>query len=102
MAEKKILELCEDIRSRWPTRIHNIAIHHRLGRVEPTQASVVIAITSAHRKESLESVQYAIDKLKATVPIWKKEEYEEGEAAEWKENKECSWSKTAKALLRSE
>ena len=102
MAEKKILELCEDIRSRWPTKIHNIAIHHRLGRVEPTQASVVIAITSAHRKESLDSVQYAIDKLKATVPIWKKEEYEEGEAAEWKENKECSWSKTAKALLRPE
>ena len=96
MAEKKITQLCDSIRSKWPNKIHNIAIYHRLGRVEPTEASVIIAITSAHRKESLDSVQYAIDKLKATVPIWKKEIYEEDIGAEWKENKECTWSTSAK------
>ena len=99
MAEKKMAQLCDNIRSKWPNKIHNIAIHHRLGRVEPTEASVVIAITSAHRKESLDAVQYAIDTLKATVPIWKKEVYEETQNKkneEWKENKECLWSGSAK------
>ena len=45
----------------------------------------IVAISSAHRKDSLEAVQFAIDELKATVPIWKKELYEDG--SEWKENK---------------
>jgi len=99
MAEKKMGQLCDNIRSKWPNKIHNIAMHHRLGRVEPTEASVVIAITSAHRKESLDAVQFAIDTLKATVPIWKKEVYEETQNKqndEWKENKECLWSGSAK------
>ena len=73
MAEKKLHKLCEEIRSKWSAKVHNIAIYHRLGTVEPTEASVVIAITSAHRKESLEAVQYAIERFKSTIPIWKKE-----------------------------
>ena len=101
MAEKKMVQLCDEIRSKWPTKIHNIAIHHRLGKVDPTEASVVIAITSAHRKESLDAVQYAIDKLKATVPIWKKEVYTEGVEAKWKENKECFWSSSSKQSIQS-
>ena len=61
------------------------------------QASVVIAVSSAHRKEALEAAHFAIDTLKATVPIWKKEFYaeredskksESGGAGAWKENKE--------------
>ena len=96
MAEKKMEKLCDNIRSKWPDKIHNIAMHHRLGRVEPTESSVVIAITSAHRKESLDAVQYAIDSLKATVPIWKKEVYDESNNEEWKENKECLWSQSSK------
>merc|ERR1712110_584943 len=73
---------------KWPD-LHHIGIYHRLGQVGPCEASVIIAISSAHRKESLEAVQFAIDELKATVPIWKKELYEDG--SEWKENKECFW-----------
>ena len=65
--------------------LHHIAIYHRLGEVGPCDASVIIAISSAHRKASLEAVHFAIDELKATVPIWKKELYEDG--SEWKENK---------------
>lgn len=93
MAEKQLNKLCDVIRSKWD--VHNIAIHHRLGVVEVEGASVVIAVTSTHRKESLEAVHFAIDELKATVPIWKKEIYED-ETTEWKENKECEWSGQAK------
>lgn len=49
----------------------HIAIAHRLGVTEVEEASVIIAISSVHRKDSLEAVEYAINTLKATVPIWK-------------------------------
>lgn len=52
------------------------------------EASVIIAISSPHRKEALEAVSYAIDTLKVKVPIWKKEVYDEGQGAPvWKANK---------------
>ena len=88
MAVKKMLELCQELRTKWP--LHNIAIYHRLGQVCPTEASVVIAVTSEHRRASLEALAHAIDTLKTTVPIWKKEVYEDGD--EWKANPECKWS----------
>jgi molybdopterin synthase catalytic subunit len=56
MAEKKMLELCQLMRGKWPA-LHNIAIYHRLGEVKPREASVVIAVSSQHRQASLESVQ---------------------------------------------
>jgi len=63
--------------------------------VPVTEASIVIAISSEHRRESLEAVHYAIDTLKASVPIWKKEVYEpKGEnstESQWKANQECFW-----------
>lgn len=74
MAKKEMLKVCQKIRSKW-SGIHNIAIYHRLGHVAVTEASVVVAVSSEHRKESLEAVQFAIDDLKANVPIWKKEFY---------------------------
>ena len=59
MAEKKMLELCQMLRSKWPS-VHNIAIVHRLGEVRPKESSIVIAVTSEHRKASLEAVQVSI------------------------------------------
>ena len=57
------------------------------------EGSVIIAISSPHRQQSLEAVQFAIDTVKAKVPVWKKEIYEEGAGSpQWKENKECTWS----------
>lgn len=91
MAIKELKKLCDELRSKWSS-IHRIAIHHRLGEVKVTEASVVIAVSSPHRADSLEAVQHCIDRLKATVPIWKKEIYEEETGGEWKENKECLWS----------
>ena len=53
MARKELEKLCQQVRSKWP-EVHKIALHHRLGVVEVTEASVVIAVSSPHRKDSLE------------------------------------------------
>jgi len=84
MAERKLLELCGLVRGRWD--ITKIAIAHRTGTVPVGESSVIIAVSSVHRKEALEATHYAIDELKATVPIWKKEFFEGGDV--WKENAE--------------
>ncbi|MEJ1275703.1 molybdenum cofactor synthesis 2 [Cricetulus griseus] len=70
MAENEIRKICSDIRQKWPVR--HIAVFHRLGLVPVSEASTIIAVSSAHRAASLEAVSYAIDSLKAKVPIWKK------------------------------
>lgn len=63
----------------------------RLGSVPVKESSVIIAISSPHRAEAMKATEWCIDNLKKSVPIWKKEIYED-EAPEWKENKECMWS----------
>lgn len=63
----------------------------RLGLVPVTESSVIVAVSSEHRHESLEAVSYLIDGLKAKVPIWKKELYSDGRS-DWKRNKECTWA----------
>ncbi|XP_049719588.1 molybdopterin synthase catalytic subunit isoform X1 [Elephas maximus indicus] len=88
MAENEVRKICGDIRQKWPIR--HIAVFHRLGLVPVSEASIIIAVSSAHRAASLEAVSYAIDNLKAQVPIWKKEMYEESSSS-WKRNKECFW-----------
>jgi len=104
MAEKKMQEICSAIRQKW--KVMHIAIVHRVGVVPVGEASVVIAISSVHRADSLLSVQYAIDEVKALVPVWKKEFYETSEGVEvgvWKENSECCFSshKTLDESLRT-
>lgn len=66
-------------------------IRCRLGIVPSREASVVIAVSSPHRRDSLEAVAHLIDRLKASVPIWKKEVYDNDDPV-WKENAECAWS----------
>ena len=92
MAENGIRKICSDIRQKWPVK-HRAAFH-RLGLVPVTEASVIIAVSSAHRAASLEAVSYATDALKARVPMWKKEMYEESSSS-WKRNKECFWATSA-------
>lgn len=89
MALKELQTVCNKVRLQW--NVEKIAIFHRLGEVPVTEASIAIAISSPHRKESLQAVQFAIDAVKTSVPIWKKEIYENDES-EWKENKECFWT----------
>lgn len=87
--------ICFEIRQQWPD-VMNIAMYHRLGLVPVKEASVVIAISSPHRKSSLDALPFALDELKKSVPVWKKEFYKDQtgkEPSQWKENPECLWSK---------
>src|SRR5215212_117557 len=77
MAEKKMAEIAEEIRERWGT--DRVAMLHRTGVLAIGEASVGIAVASPHRREAFEACQYAIDRLKTIVPIWKKEVWSNGE-----------------------
>jgi molybdopterin synthase catalytic subunit/molybdopterin converting factor small subunit len=79
MAEKVMGEIADELRGRY--EICEIAIHHRTGRVDIGEPSVVIAVSAPHREAALAACKDAIDTLKERVPLWKKEVYEGG--AEW-------------------
>jgi molybdopterin synthase catalytic subunit len=77
MAVREMQKIAEQAFSRWP--LLRIAIHHRTGVLAVGDIAVVIAVSAAHRGPAFEACQYAIDTLKQTVPIWKKEIFEDGE-----------------------
>jgi MoaE-MoaD fusion protein len=79
MAEGVMAELAAALKARH--ELCEVAIHHRVGRVEIGETSVVIAVSAPHRAAALNACHEAIDELKVTVPLWKKEVYEGGE--EW-------------------
>jgi MoaE-MoaD fusion protein len=79
MAEQVMAEIAGELKERYD--LCEIAIHHRTGRVEIGEASVVIAVSAPHRQDALAACKDAIDTLKERVPLWKKEVYEGGE--EW-------------------
>ena len=85
MALRMLEQIGREVHEQWP--INRVGIIHRLGRIEITESSVVIIVTSAHRKIAFEACRYAIDRLKKIVPIWKKEYFEDG--AVWIENEEA-------------
>ncbi len=76
MALKKLHELSAEIHTRFA--IDRVAIAHRLGRLEIGETSVFIAVSAPHRAAAFEACRYAIDTLKRTVPIWKKEYFADG------------------------
>ncbi|MGH7833171.1 MAG: molybdenum cofactor biosynthesis protein MoaE [Candidatus Binatia bacterium] len=77
MAEAELARLGAEAKKRWP--IEKIAIVHRLGPVQIGQASVAIAVSAGHRQPAFEACRFAIEEIKKTVPIWKKELFEGGE-----------------------
>jgi molybdopterin synthase catalytic subunit/molybdopterin converting factor small subunit len=79
MAEDVMAQIASDLEQRYD--LWAVAIHHRVSRVEIGEASVAIAVSAAHRQDALAACKDAIDILKQTVPLWKKEVYEGGE--EW-------------------
>jgi MoaE-MoaD fusion protein len=79
MAEPMLAQLADELIAKHG--LCKVAIHHRVGRVEIGEASVVIAVSAAHRATALEACHEAIDTLKSTIPLWKKEVYAGGE--EW-------------------
>src|SRR2546421_414797 len=68
MAQRKLREIAEEAERRWDCRV---AVHHRIGRLEIGEPSVLIAVSSAHRAVAFDACRYVIDTLKLTVPIWK-------------------------------
>jgi molybdopterin synthase catalytic subunit len=81
MAEEKMRQIANEIRSRWPL-IHGICIAQRIGKLNVGKTTVIIACSSAHRDDGIfDGARYGIDRLKEIVPIWKKEVGKNGE--EW-------------------
>ena len=79
MAENVMAQIADELKRRY--ELCAVAIHHRVGRVGIGETSVVVAVSAPHRQDALAACKDAIDSLKQTVPLWKKEVYEGGE--EW-------------------
>ena len=76
MAEKQLVRIGEEIKNRWPEA--EVAIAHRIGRLEISDVAVAIAVSSPHRDAAFKASRYAIERIKEIVPIWKKEYWEDG------------------------
>ena len=77
MALREMRKIAEQAFKRWPVQV--VAIHHRTGVLQVGEVAVVIAVSAAHRDAAFEACRFAIDTLKQTVPIWKKEVFADGE-----------------------
>ena len=77
MAEDMLRQIVDEIKEQWP--IEDVAVAHRVGRVDVGEISLIVAIGSPHRKEALEASAYLLDRIKTIVPIWKKEVFLGGE-----------------------
>jgi len=80
MAEAKMKELETEARNQWP--VDQIGIVHRLGHLNLGEVSVAVAVSCPHRGDAFEAARFVIDRLKETVPIWKKENFSDG-TSEW-------------------
>jgi molybdopterin synthase catalytic subunit len=76
MANRKLEEIGAEIKDRW--EVHHVSIVHRLGRVDPGEPSVVIVVAAPRRGPAFEASQYAIERIKEIVPIWKREVWSDG------------------------
>ena len=76
MALNEMTKIAEYAVAKWP--VHKILIHHRTGILQIGEIPVIIAVSAAHRDTAFEACRYAIDTLKQTVPIWKRETWEGG------------------------
>ncbi|MEM1167912.1 MAG: molybdenum cofactor biosynthesis protein MoaE [Cyanobacteria bacterium P01_H01_bin.35] len=80
MAIKVFEQIATEIRSQWPD-VNTVVIHHRVGPLKIGEISVLVAIGCPHRSEAFEACRYAIDTLKHTAPIWKKEHWANGSSS---------------------
>mmetsp|Transcript_2118 Transcript_2118/g.6282 ORF Transcript_2118/g.6282 Transcript_2118/m.6282 type:complete len:168 (+) Transcript_2118:257-760(+) len=95
MAEAKMREICAAAREAFGVK--RGAALHRTGEVAVGEASVILAFASPHRADALKAVAWAIDELKAKVPVWKQEVYADGAPA-WKENAEFDPAKLSEPV----
>lgn len=76
MATKQLARIGEEIQAEWPDA--QVAIAHRIGRLDISEVAVAIAVSTPHRDASFKACRYAIERIKEIVPIWKKEHWEDG------------------------
>lgn len=76
MATKQLAQIAEEIKATWPDA--EVAIYHRIGRLDISDVAVAIAVSTPHRDASFNASRYAIERIKEIVPIWKKEHWEDG------------------------
>ncbi|MCT7952808.1 molybdenum cofactor biosynthesis protein MoaE [Ancylothrix sp. C2] len=77
MALRVFAQIAAEIRVRWPD-VRRVVIHHRTGKLEIGEISVLVAVGCPHRGEAFEACRFAIDTLKHNAPIWKKEHWQDG------------------------
>jgi molybdopterin synthase catalytic subunit len=92
MTEKRLAEIAEEAKARWP--LEGVLIIHRYGRLEPGDRIVLVAATSSHRQAALDACAFLIDWLKTKAPFWKLEETTAG--AEWVDARESDDQAAAK------
>ncbi|MEL7038714.1 MAG: molybdenum cofactor biosynthesis protein MoaE [Cyanobacteria bacterium J06592_8] len=80
MAIRVFEQITTEIHQKW-SDVTRVAIHHRIGRLKVGEISVLVAVGCPHRREAFEACQYAIDTLKHTAPIWKKEHWSDGSSS---------------------
>lgn len=84
MAEKQLRAVAGEVQADFANReVHEIAIHHRIGTLEIGDTSLVVAVSAAHRKDAFDAALRAVDRVKETVPVWKKEHGTDG--THWQE-----------------
>jgi len=81
MALKTLSQVGGEVQERWP-EVRQVAIVHRVGRLQVGETAIVIALSAAHRRQTFDALHYAIDRIKEIVPIWKREVWADG--SEWK------------------
>jgi len=77
MARKKLEEIRREVMAKWG--LQDVAIAHRFGRLEIEDLSLVVVVASPHRKEAFQACVYIVDRIKESVPIWKKEVFADGQ-----------------------
>ena len=76
MAERKMVEIETEVRKRWP--VERMTMVHRYGDLRVGEVSVAVAVACQHRAEAFEACRYAIDAIKGSLPMWKKERFKGG------------------------
>jgi molybdopterin synthase catalytic subunit len=79
MALKKMRQVADEVAAKFA--INGIGVLHRIGRLEIGETSLLVAVSSPHRREAFEACHHAVDRIKQTVPVWKKEVWDDG--SEW-------------------
>lgn len=90
MAEKKMAQIGQEIEEKWPGTVTTIV--HRIGPLQISDIAVLIVVSSPHRKYAYQANEYAIERIKEIVPIWKKEIWEDG--SEWQRHQKGSYEES--------